>query len=62
MPLHSLDVVRWPADTVMLQANLPLQHFGLGQRKLVDIEVVLPHGKGNNHEKVRPANQRITMP
>src|SRR5204863_134205 len=35
-------------------------HFGLGKEELVDVEVVLPHGKGKWTEKGVKANQRIT--
>jgi hypothetical protein len=36
-------------------------HFGLGDRNLVDVVVVLPHGKGKLTKKNIPANQRVTI-
>jgi hypothetical protein len=36
-------------------------HFGLGNRASVDVEVVLPHGKGKIGEKDVKANQRIVV-
>lgn len=36
-------------------------HFGLGREKNVDIEVVLPHGKGRIVKKNVTANQRIIV-
>jgi hypothetical protein len=38
-----------------------LAHFGLGQESTVDVEVVLPHGKGTLVQKNVKANQRITV-
>ena len=36
-------------------------HFGLGQEGHVDIEVILPHGKGTITQKKVAANQRLTV-
>ena len=36
-------------------------HFGLGKYKKVDVEVILPHGKGILTERKVKANQRITI-
>ena len=36
-------------------------HFGLGKHKKVDVEVILPHGKGIITERKVKANQRITI-
>lgn len=36
-------------------------HFGLGDAKRVDVEVLLPHGKGRLSRKDVAANQRITL-
>lgn len=36
-------------------------HFGLGKEKAVDVEVILPHGKGKLVQKDVKANQRIIM-
>jgi hypothetical protein len=36
-------------------------HFGLGKEESVDIEVILPHGKGSFTRKGVKANQRITL-
>jgi hypothetical protein len=36
-------------------------HFGLGKAEAVDVEVTLPHGKGNLAQKGVKVNQRITM-
>jgi hypothetical protein len=36
-------------------------HFGLGKIEKVDVEVILPHGKGTLTNKNVAANQRITM-
>jgi len=36
-------------------------HFGLGQEPTVDVEVILPHGKGTLTRKAVPANQRLTV-
>jgi len=38
-----------------------IAHFGLGKQDAVDIEVVLPHGKGTLVRKNAKANQRLTM-
>jgi hypothetical protein len=38
-----------------------LAHFGLGKQDAVDVEVVLPHGKGAVTQKNVKANQRITV-
>ncbi len=36
-------------------------HFGLGQEKMVDLEVILPHGKSKVSRKNVEANQRLTV-
>lgn len=36
-------------------------HFGLGKEVGVDVEVILPHGKGTLVRKATEANQRITV-
>lgn len=36
-------------------------HFGLGTAGAVDVEVVLPHGKGTRTRPGVPANQRLTV-
>ena len=36
-------------------------HFGLGKEEAVDVEVILPHGKGKLTRKGVKANQRLTM-
>ena len=36
-------------------------HFGLGKAEIVDVEVVLPHGKGKITRKDVKANQRLTV-
>jgi hypothetical protein len=36
-------------------------HFGLGSRDRVDLEVVLPHGKGRRVQENVAANQRVTI-
>jgi hypothetical protein len=36
-------------------------HFGLGQEARVDVEVILPHGKGTLVRKGVNANQRLTV-
>lgn len=36
-------------------------HFGLGQEAKVDVEVILPHGKGTFTEKGVKANQRLVL-
>jgi hypothetical protein len=38
-----------------------LAHFGLGNEALVDVEVILPHGKGTRSQKAVNASQRITV-
>ncbi|MBL8796742.1 MAG: ASPIC/UnbV domain-containing protein, partial [Planctomycetia bacterium] len=38
-----------------------LAHFGLGKADAVDLEVILPHGKGKIEQKGVKANQRITV-
>jgi hypothetical protein len=38
-----------------------MAHFGLGDQEAVDVEVVLPHGKGKLEQKGVKANQRITL-
>ena len=38
-----------------------IAHFGLGDRKTVDIEVIWPHGKGRMVKSGVEANQRITL-
>jgi hypothetical protein len=37
-------------------------HFGLGKETIVDVEVILPHGKGKLLRKEVKANQMITFP
>ena len=36
-------------------------HFGLGERKIVDLEITLPHGKGKILQKGLDANKRFTV-
>ena len=36
-------------------------HFGLGKQDAVDLEVILPHGKGKVVQKNVKANQRVTL-
>jgi hypothetical protein len=36
-------------------------HFGLGQAQKVDVEVILPHGKGKLTRKGIPANQVVKV-
>jgi hypothetical protein len=36
-------------------------HFGLGKQDTVDVEVILPHGKGKVVQKNVKANQRVTV-
>ncbi len=38
-----------------------IAHFGLGEAKACDVEVILPHGKGRLERKDVEANQRIAM-
>ncbi|HKB41019.1 MAG TPA: CRTAC1 family protein, partial [Gemmataceae bacterium] len=38
-----------------------IAHFGLGKEEKVDVEVILPHGKGTLTRKDVKANQRITI-
>jgi hypothetical protein len=38
-----------------------IAHFGLGERTRVDVEVVLPHGKGQLERKGVEGNRRITI-
>jgi enediyne biosynthesis protein E4 len=38
-----------------------MAHFGLGKESAVDVEVILPYGKGKLTQKNVKANQRITM-
>ncbi|MEX0716564.1 MAG: CRTAC1 family protein [Planctomycetaceae bacterium] len=38
-----------------------LAHFGLGKQESVDLEVILPHGRGRIERKDVRANQRITI-
>jgi hypothetical protein len=38
-----------------------IAHFGLGKTESVDVEVVLPHGKGTFSQKGLKANQRVTL-
>ena len=38
-----------------------LAHFGLGKEKAIDVEVILPHGKGILVQKNVKANQRVTI-
>jgi hypothetical protein len=42
-------------------AQPPVAHFGLGDRKQVDLLVTLPHGKGRIEQKGVTANQRLTL-
>ncbi|MBL7734229.1 MAG: DUF4838 domain-containing protein [Chitinophagaceae bacterium] len=39
-----------------------MAHFGLGKLKKVDVEVILPHGKGIFSKRRIAVNQRIAMP
>ena len=41
-------------------ASEAVAHFGLGAAEVVDVEVVLPHGKGRLVQRGVKANQRIT--
>ena len=36
-------------------------HFGLGKEETVDVEVILPHGKGASSHKSVKANQRLVV-
>ena len=36
-------------------------HFGLGATERVDLELILPHGKGKVVRKNIPANQRVIV-
>ncbi len=36
-------------------------HFGLGKQEVVDLEIILPHGKGKVVEKSVKANQRLLV-
>lgn len=36
-------------------------HFGLGPRRQVDVEVILPHGRGLIRKAKQQANQRLTL-
>ncbi|MBY0525721.1 MAG: CRTAC1 family protein [Gemmataceae bacterium] len=38
-----------------------IAHFGLGKEAKVDVEAILPHGKGTIASKDVPVNQRITI-
>jgi hypothetical protein len=38
-----------------------IAHFGLGELKECDVEVILPHGKGRLERKAVKANQRISI-
>lgn len=38
-----------------------IAHFGLGRETLVDIEAILPHGKGSLTRKSVPVDQRLTL-
>jgi hypothetical protein len=38
-----------------------IAHFGLGSQASVDIDVILPHGKGSLAQKGVQANRRITL-
>ena len=38
-----------------------IAHFGLGKESSVDVEVILPHGKGKLSQKNVKADQRITL-
>jgi hypothetical protein len=38
-----------------------IAHFGLGKDEMVDVEVVLPHGKGTITQKSVKANQRMAV-
>jgi hypothetical protein len=38
-----------------------IAHFGLGQLTSVDVQAILPHGKGELIRRAIPSNQRITM-
>jgi hypothetical protein len=39
----------------------PVAHFGLGKLEAVDVEVLLPHGKGTLTRKAVKANQRVVV-
>jgi hypothetical protein len=38
-----------------------IAHFGLGEREEVDVEIILPHGKGKITRRGVKSNQRISM-
>jgi hypothetical protein len=38
-----------------------IAHFGLGKEATVDVEVILPHGKGKLEQKGVKANQKLTV-
>ena len=42
-------------------AQPAIAHFGLGDEEIVDLEVILPHGKGKVAEKGVKVNQRLTL-
>lgn len=42
-------------------AQPAIAHFGLGDLESVDLEVILPHGKGTFTQKSVKANQKITL-
>jgi hypothetical protein len=42
-------------------SQAPIAHFGLGREESVDVEVVLPHGKGTTLQKAVKADQRVTV-
>ena len=38
-----------------------IAHFGLGKTELVDVEIILPHGKGKIGKQGVNANQRVKL-
>lgn len=38
-----------------------IAHFGLGKQQVVDVEIILPHGKGKLTRRNIQANQRVTI-
>ena len=38
-----------------------IAHFGLGGETAVDVEVILPHGKGRREQRKVSVNQRLTV-
>ncbi|MCE9534380.1 MAG: ASPIC/UnbV domain-containing protein [Planctomycetes bacterium] len=38
-----------------------ITHFGLGKEETIDVEVILPHGKGTVNQKGVKGNQLLTV-